>query len=147
MPKANKTPQSKPRYKNSNIWAWIVTGLCVLAFIVILTIDSAEEKRAKARPKEHRTWYDVMTPEERHKTGLDRVIEEPPQVKVDPNGAKRFKEFIENGGNADPALVAIQNGDYHDLVLNCPCGIVPAEITLWYDRSPTSCEASVSLFW
>lgn len=36
--------------------------------------------------------------------------------KPDPNAAKRTKEFIENGGNADPALDAIEDGDYHDLL-------------------------------
>lgn len=55
MPKTNNTPQPKPWYKNSNNWAWIVIGVCVLAFIVIMAIDSAEDKRAKVRPKDNRT--------------------------------------------------------------------------------------------
>ena len=32
------------------------------------------------------------------------------------NAAKNVREFIEKGGNADPAGDAIQDGDYHDLL-------------------------------
>ena len=116
MPKAQNTPQPKPWYKNSNNWAWIVTGLCVLAFIVMMAIDGAEEKRAKAKPKEHRTWYDAMTPEERHQTGLDRTIDGPGDWTPPADVKERARKFIEEGGNADPALDAIQDGDYHDLL-------------------------------
>ena len=48
MPKAKDTYQEKPWYKRSNSWAWIVTGACVLAFIIIMAMDSAAEKKAKA---------------------------------------------------------------------------------------------------
>lgn len=116
MPKAKNTPQPKPWYKNSNNWAWIVTGLCVLAFIVMMAIDGAEEKRTKAKPKEHRTWYDAMTPEERHQTGLDRTIDGPSDWTPPADVRERTRKFIEEGGNADPALDAIQDGDYHDLL-------------------------------
>jgi hypothetical protein len=116
MPKAKNTPQPKPWYKNSNNWAWIVSGLCVLGLIIIMILESVEDNRAKSRPKDNRTWYDVMTPEERHKAGLDRKIDGPGDWKPDPNGAQKFREFIEKGGNADPALDAIQDGDYHDLL-------------------------------
>lgn len=30
--------------------------------------------------------------------------------------ARKAREFIEKGGNADPQLDAIQDGDYHDLL-------------------------------
>ena len=43
-------------------------------------------------------------------------IDGPGDWKPDPNAAKRTKEFIEKGGNADPAGDAIQDGDYHDLL-------------------------------
>ncbi len=57
-----------------------------------------------------------MTPEERHQTGLDRTIDGSGDWKPYPNGAQKFREFIEKSGNADPALDAIQDGDYHDLL-------------------------------
>ena len=116
MPKANTKPLHKPWYKNINRWAQIVTGLCVIAFIVIMIIDCVDEKRANSRPKENRTWYDVMTPEERHQTGLDRKIEGPGDWTPPADVKERARKFIENGGNADPALDAIQDGDYHDLL-------------------------------
>lgn len=81
-----------------------------------MAIDSVEEKRAKARPKDNRTWYDVMTPEERHQTGLDRTIDGQGDWKPDPDLARKVREFFKNGGNADPALDAIQDGDYYDLL-------------------------------
>lgn len=116
MPKANNTPQHKPWYKDINRWAQIVTGLCVIAFIVIMIIDCVDEKRANSQPKDTRTWYDVMTPEERHQTGLDRKIEGPGNWTPPADVKERARKFIENGGNADPALDAIQDGDYHDLL-------------------------------
>lgn len=116
MPKANNTPQPKPWYKNSDNWAWIVTGLCVLAFIVVMIIDNVEEKRAKANRHQPRSYEEIFTPEECKKMGIGGHIDGPGDWKADPNGAKKFREFIENGGNADPAIDAIQDGDYHDLL-------------------------------
>ena len=40
MPKAKNTPQLKPWYKNSNNWAWIVTGLSPFG-VVGLAFDDA----------------------------------------------------------------------------------------------------------
>jgi len=57
-----------------------------------------------------------MTPEERHQTGLDRKIEGPGNWTPPADVKERARKFIENGGNADPALDAIQDGDYHDLL-------------------------------
>ena len=54
--------------------------------------------------------------EEQEKIGIGKRIDGPSDWKPDPNAAERFHEFIENGGNADPALDAIQDGDYHDLL-------------------------------
>ena len=47
MQKASKQPQHNPWYKNINIWAWIITGLAIVATIIILSIEDAEEERAK----------------------------------------------------------------------------------------------------
>lgn len=116
MPKANNTPQPKPWYKNSNNWAWIVTGLCVLVFIVVMIIDSVDEKRAKSNRHQPRSYEEIFTPEECKKMGIGGHIDGPGDWKPDPNGAQKFREFIENGGYADPAIDAIQDGDYHDLL-------------------------------
>ena len=116
MPKANNTPQPKPWYKNSNNWAWIVSGMCVLAVIVVMIIDSLEEKRAKANRHQPRSYEEIFMPEECKKMGIGGHIVGPGDWKPDPNGAQKFREFIEKGGNADPALDAIQDGDYHDLL-------------------------------
>ncbi len=106
----------KPWYKNSNNWAWIVTGLTLLISFILLSVDSEDEKRSKGGPKEKQTWYDVMTPEERHQTGLDRKIEGSGDWTPPADVRERVRKFIENGGNADPAIDAIQDGDYHDLL-------------------------------
>lgn len=116
MPKANNAPQPKPWYKNSNNWAWIVSGLCILAFIVVMIIDNMEEKRAKANRYQPRSYEEIFTPEECKKIGIGKKPDGPGDWKPDPNGAQKFREFIENGGNADPAIDAIQDGDYHDLL-------------------------------
>ena len=115
MPKVNNIPQEKPWYRKSNNWAWIVTGACVLA-IIIMAIDSAAEKKAKANRPKPRSYEEVFTPEEAKKMGIGGRIDGPGDWKPDPNAAKNFREFIEKGGNADPALDAIQDGDYHDLL-------------------------------
>lgn len=116
MPKAKDTYQEKPWYKRSNSWAWIVTGACVLAFIIIMAMDSAAEKKAKANRPKPRTYQEILTPEEQAKLGIGKQIDGPGDWKPDPNAAQRVHEFIQNGGNADSAGDAIQDGDYHDLL-------------------------------
>ena len=41
---------------------------------------------------------------------IDRHRDGPGDKKPDPNAAKKVMEFIEKGGNADPA----DDGDFHD---------------------------------
>ena len=110
------TQIEKPWYKKPIAWAWIVVGALFLALIIIMSVQDAQEKKAKASKGPLRPWSEVLTPEERHQYGLDKVIDEHPQVKVDPNGAQRFKEFIENGGNADSDLDHLNDVDYYDII-------------------------------
>ena len=116
MPKANKQPQSKPWNTNKNVWAWIVIGICIIAFIVITILDNAAEKTAKANQHRPRSYEEIFTPEEARKMGIGGHIDGPGDWKPDPNTAQKACEFIEKGGNADPELDAIQDGDYHDLL-------------------------------
>lgn len=52
MPKVYNIPQEKPWYRRSSSWAWIVTGVLVLAVIITQIMADAAEERAKAnRPK------------------------------------------------------------------------------------------------
>ena len=116
MQKASKQPQHNPWYKNINIWAWIITGLAIVATIIILSIEDAEEERAKDKENRPRSYEEIFTPEEQKKMGIGKKADGPGDWNPDPNGARRFREFIEEGGNADPASDAIQDGDYHDLL-------------------------------
>ena len=116
MPNINNTPQPKPWYKNSNTWGWIVTGVCLLAFIIFIIEDNAADERAKANRPKPRSYEEVFTPEEAKRMGIGGRIDGPGDWKPDPNAAKNVREFIEKGGNADPAGDAIQDGDYHDLL-------------------------------
>ena len=115
MPKASKQ-QPKPWYKNYNTWAWIITGLAIVATIIILSIQDVEEKRTKVKEYRPSSYEEIFTPEEQKKMGIGKKPDGPGDWKPDPNGTQRFREFIEEGGNADPALDAIQDGDYHDLL-------------------------------
>lgn len=114
--KRNKEAEVKPWYKDINAWAWIVTGVCILAIIVIMVMDSVDEKRAKANQHRPRSYEEIFTPEEQQKMGIGGHIDGPGDWKPDPNTAQKAREFIEKGGNADPRLDAIQDGDYHDLL-------------------------------
>lgn len=76
----------------------------------------AQEKRAKEHQYRPKSYKELFTPEEAKRMGLDPHIDGHGDWKPDPNAAKRTKEFIEKGGNAYPALDAIQDGDYHDLL-------------------------------
>lgn len=84
--------------------------------IVVMIINNVEDKRAKAKRHQPRSYEEIFTPEECEKMGIGKKPDGPGDWKPDPNGAKKFREFIEKGGNADPALDAIQDGDYHDLL-------------------------------
>lgn len=116
MPKVNNTPTEKPWYRKSNRWAWITIGVLILTYIIVSAITDAQEKRAKAHQFRPKSYKELFTPEEAKRMGLDPHIDGPGDWKPDPNAPKRTKEFIEKGGNADPALDAIQDGDYHDLL-------------------------------
>jgi len=111
-----KEPEVKPWYTNKNIWAWIVIGICIFVFIVITIADNTAEKRAKANQHRPRSYEEIFTPEEARKMGIGGHIDGPGNWKPDPNTAQKAREFIEKGGNADPELDAIQEGDYHDLL-------------------------------
>jgi len=116
MPKATDTYQDKPWYKRSNTWAWIITGICVVGVIIIMALDSAAEKKAKVKQQLPSSYEDIFTPEEAKKMGIGGHIDGAGDWKPGPNTAQKAREFIEKGGNADPALDAIQDGDYHDLL-------------------------------
>ena len=74
MQKASKQPQHNPWYKNINIWAWIITGLAIVATIIILSIEDAEEERAKAKENRPRSYEEIFTPEEQKQ--YDQKVEE-----------------------------------------------------------------------
>lgn len=116
MPEVNNTPQEKPWYKNSNNWAWVITGICILTAINIIFMDTIDVNIQKVSRHKPKSYKEVFTPEEQHKLGIDRKMDGSDIVNTDPNAAKNVREFIEKGGNADPAGDAIQDGDYHDLL-------------------------------
>ena len=66
MPTVNDIPQQKPWYKKPIAWAWIVIGALFLALIIIMSVQDAQEKKAKAGKGPLRPWSEVLTPEERH---------------------------------------------------------------------------------
>lgn len=88
----------------------------MLAVIITQIMADAAEERAKANRPKPRSYEEVFTPEEAKKMSIGGRIDGPVDWKPDPNAAKNVREFIEKGGNADPAGDAIQDGDYHDLL-------------------------------
>lgn len=106
----------KPWYKRASNWGWITIGVFTLIIIGLIIDAGNEVKRENQRPKAKRTYWDVFTPEEMHKMGFDRKMDGSDIVNSDPKAARNVREFIEKGGNADPAGDAIQDGDYHDLL-------------------------------
>lgn len=116
MPKANKPPQAKPWYTNKNVWAWIIIGICFIAFIAITFADNVAEKSSQSNQHRPSSYEEIFTPEEARKMGIGGHLDGPGDWTPDPNTAQKAREFIEQGGNADPALDAVQDGDYHDLL-------------------------------
>ena len=115
MPEVNNHNE-KPWYRKSGSWAWITIGVLILTYVIVSAITDAQKKRAKENQYRPKSYKELFTPEEAKKMGIGGRIDGPGDWKPDPNAAKRTKEFIEKGGNADPALDAIQDGDYHDLL-------------------------------
>ena len=116
MPKEMGTYTPKPWYKRSGFWAWVVTGVCILLVVIIMAIDEAAEKKAKANQSRPSSYEEIFTPEELKEMGVRKEPDGPGDWKPDPNASQKAREFIKNGGNADPAGDAIQDGDYHDLL-------------------------------
>lgn len=94
-------------------WLWITLGVL---FIVLILWLCFMDGTPQPQPKPKRSYEEIFTPEECEKMGIGKKPDGPGDWKPDPNGAQKFREFIEKGGNADPALDAIQDGDYHDLL-------------------------------
>lgn len=111
-----KRTQDRPWFKRANIWGWIVASIFFLATIIIIAVDLASDEKADANQQRPRSYEEVFTPEEAKKMGIGGHIDGSGDWKPDPNTAQRAREFIEKGGNADPQLDAIQDGDYHDLL-------------------------------
>ena len=117
IPGVNEQSVERPRYKQSSVWAWITTGVMILAVVIVTVVSDAQERKAKARRPPLRPWTEVMTPEELHMTGLDRPILSGDNPQIDPEkAAKDFHEFIQKGGNADPLVDPLEQVDYHDLL-------------------------------
>ena len=112
--KTNKTKKKqteeyipKPWYKNSNTWGWICLFLLIVSIIVILAADVAADDKAKALEQQS---------EELRQMGIRRELDGSGDWVPDPDIARRAREYIQNGGYADPQLDAIQDGDYQDLL-------------------------------
>ena len=109
---------AKPWYKNSNTWGWICLLLLILAIIIILAADVAADDKAKDLEEQSRprSYQEIFTPEEQKRMGIRRELDGPGDWVPDPDIARRAREYIQNGGYADPQSDAIQDGDYHDLL-------------------------------
>lgn len=90
--------------------------MLILTYIIVSAVTDVQEKRAKQNQYKPKSYKEVFTPEEAKKMDIGGHIDGPGDWKPDPYAAKRTKEFIEKGGNADPVGDAIQDGDYHDLL-------------------------------
>lgn len=88
----------------------------ILSVIIVMSVQDAQEKKAKANRKPLRPWSEVLTPEEAELYGIKKEIEGPGEWKPDPNAAKNFRELIEKGGNTDPALDHLNDVDYYDII-------------------------------
>ena len=112
MPTVNKNSW----YRNSNCWAWIITGISVLGIIVLVADEAIHERREQARPPKTQTWDDYFTPEAQRKMGLGIRIEGPGD-RIPPTDTKeRWRKFLEDGGTRDDILDQLLDTDYHDLL-------------------------------
>lgn len=116
MPKASDNTQSGPWYKRIRSLAHIALVAIILLSIIISAVENAAEKKANASRQPQSSYEEIFTPEEQERMGIGAKIDGPGDWKPDPNAAERFHNFINNGGAADPAIDAIQDGDYHDLL-------------------------------
>lgn len=79
---------------------------------IVSAVTDAQEKRAKQNPVQAQVLQGSLQSGRGKEDGYRRAR----RLEPGPNAAKRTKEFIEKGGNADPVGDAIQDGDYHDLL-------------------------------
>ena len=117
MPKANNNPQPKPWYKNSDTWGWIVTATILIVGTIVIAVINADTERINASRPKHRSYEEIFTPEECEKMGIGRKPDGPGNWKADPEKAARnVRKMIESGGNADPAIDALQDSDFYDAI-------------------------------
>lgn len=110
----NNTDQSGRWHLSRESWILIAAALfLILIFVFVTARENAEEKKSKVKL---RSYEEVFTPEEAKRMGIGGHIDGPGDWKPDPNAARNIREFLQKGGNADPAIDALQNSDFYDAI-------------------------------
>ncbi len=110
----NDTDQSGRWHLSRESWILIAAALfLILVFVFVTARENAEEEKSKVKL---RSYEEVFTPEEAKRMGIGGHIDGPGNWKPDPNAARNIREFLQKGGNADPAIDALQNSDFYDVI-------------------------------
>ena len=87
----------------------------ILFFWISGSIDIKREERERAnRPKV--TWKELMTPEEIHEKGLDRLNDEPSTYKAPADIHERIQSVLKEGSREDRLINELSDVDYHDVL-------------------------------
>ena len=118
MKRINKqTDEDEPKLKD---WVkfLLVAGIplwLILFFWISGSIDIRREERERAsRPS--LTWEDVMTPEELHKCGLDRTLDDTSSYVPPADIHERMQSVLKKGSREDDLINELSDVDYHEVL-------------------------------
>lgn len=109
-------PEQKWTWKDKLI-AVAILGIPLWLTIILSVIGDIDARKTRerlnSRPKT--TWYEVLTPEERHKFGLDRMPGESKSTYTPPPDIKeRFQKALREGSRENELIEKFSRGDYKD---------------------------------
>ena len=94
----------------------LIIGIPLWLTIILSVIGNIDEKRTREKfsNRPQKTWYEVLTPEERHKYGLDRMPTEDVTFTPRPDASERFERVLREGSKENKLIEKINKGDYKD---------------------------------
>ena len=108
---------NKPmNFKDKVVIGLFVIGIPLLLTIILSIVGDIDQKRTQERlsNKPQTTWYDVMTPEERHRYGLDRMPAGDASYTPASDASERFQRVLKEGNKENQLIDKLSSGDYKD---------------------------------
>lgn len=108
--------QDRPMNLKEKAIIGLIIGIPLWLTIILSIIGNVDEKRTREKlsKRPQKTWYEILTPEERHKYGFDRMPAEDVTFTPRPDASERFQRALREGSKENKMIDKLSTGDYKD---------------------------------